>query len=75
MLEEASASADPCEAAPGMSDSVSYLTEPAPVEPTGDDRWIQDGVRDDEANGSDIKHRGGVDLLDLWLGPASCGQW
>ena len=75
MLVEASASANPCEAVLGMSDSVLDLTEPAPVEPTGEDRWIGDGVCDDEANGGDVERRGGVGVLDLRLGPASCGLW
>ena len=65
---------DPCDVALGMSDLVSDLTEPAPSEPAGD-LWIGDGVHDEEMNGGDGVRRGGVGVLDLRLGRASCDLW
>ena len=64
-----------------MSDSVSDLTELAPEEPTGEvmaptsDCRIEDYVRDRVNNSGDGVRRGGVGVLDLWLGPASCDPW
>ena len=59
-----------------MSDSISDLTESAPDQPTGEvvaigDRWIEDGVRDEETNDGDGVHRRGVSVLNRWLGTAS----